>query len=86
VRLGIAIKMASIGEGDYQVVKKRALCCSRSVCFFFSSESFKTFGLPPEKKTGGKLWAGPPILVAAAVAVAVVAAAALGIIVASCGV
>jgi hypothetical protein len=51
--------------------------------FFCSSESFKKFGLPPEKKTGGKLWAGPPILVAAAVAVAVVAAAALGIIVAS---
>jgi hypothetical protein len=33
-RLGIAIKMASIGEGDYHVVEKRALCCSRSVCFF----------------------------------------------------
>jgi hypothetical protein len=33
-RLGIAIKMGSIGEGDYHVVKKRALCCSRSVCYF----------------------------------------------------
>jgi hypothetical protein len=33
-RLGIAIKMASIREGNYHVVKKRALCCSRSVCFF----------------------------------------------------
>jgi len=32
-----------------------------SVCLFFcSSESFKKLGLPPEKKTGGKLWAGPP--------------------------
>jgi hypothetical protein len=33
-RLGIAIKLTSIGEGDYHVVKKRALCCSRSVCFY----------------------------------------------------
>ena len=33
-----------------------------TVCLFFcSSESFEKFGLPPEKKTGGKLWAGPPI-------------------------
>jgi hypothetical protein len=34
VQLGIAIKMASIGEGNYHVVKKKALCCSWSVCFF----------------------------------------------------
>jgi hypothetical protein len=47
--LGIAIKMASIGEGDYHVVKKRALCCSRSVCFLLFRELQK-LGLPPEKK------------------------------------
>jgi hypothetical protein len=34
----IAIKMASIGEGDYQVVKKRALCCSRLSVFLFFQE------------------------------------------------
>ena len=32
-----------------------------SVCLFFcSSKNFEKLGLPPEKKTGGKLWAGPP--------------------------
>jgi hypothetical protein len=53
-RLGIAFIMASIGEGDYQVVKKRALCCSRSAYFFCSSKSFEKFGLPPEKKNWRK--------------------------------
>ena len=49
-----------IGEGYYQVVKKSLVLFT--VCLFFcSSESFEKFGLPPEKKTGGKLWAGPPI-------------------------
>jgi hypothetical protein len=48
--------MVSFGESDYQVVKKRAFGLS----VFFSSESFDKFGLPPEKKTGGKLWARPP--------------------------
>jgi hypothetical protein len=34
-----------------------------SVCLFFcTSESFEKLGLPPEKKNGGKLWAGPPII------------------------
>jgi len=32
-----------------------------SICLFFcSSKSFEKLGLLPEKKTGGKLWAGPP--------------------------
>jgi hypothetical protein len=32
-----------------------------TVCLLFcSSESFEKFGLPPEKKTGGKLWVRPP--------------------------
>jgi hypothetical protein len=34
--LEIAIKMASIGEGDYQVVKKEPLfVCGLFVCLFF---------------------------------------------------
>ena len=48
-----------LGEGDYQVVKKRALCCSRSACFFCSSESFEKFGLPPEKKLEENSWPDP---------------------------
>ena len=59
---GIAIRMASIGEGDYQVVNKRALCCSRSVCFSYSSESFEKFGLPPEKKLEEKSGPDPLLL------------------------
>ena len=76
--------MASIGEGDYQVVKKEPCVLSRSVCFFlFFRELQKIWPPARKKKTGGKLWVGSPILVAAAVAVAVMEAAALGIIVAS---
>ena len=48
--------MASIGEGDYQVVKKKSLVLFTVCLFFCSSESFEKFGLTPEKKTGGKLW------------------------------
>jgi hypothetical protein len=42
--------MASIGEGDYQVVKKKSLVLFTVCLFFCSSESFEKFGLTPEKK------------------------------------
>jgi hypothetical protein len=42
--------MASIGEGDYQVVKKRALCCSRSVCFFVLPRASKNLASRQKKK------------------------------------
>jgi hypothetical protein len=60
--LGIAIKMASIGEGDYHVVKKRALCCSRSVCFFVLPRASK-IRPPARKKMEGN--SGPDPLVKA---------------------
>ncbi len=42
--------MASIGEDNYHVVKKRASFCSRSVCLFVLSRASKNLGLPPKKK------------------------------------
>jgi hypothetical protein len=39
--LEIAIKMATIREGDYRVVKKRASFCLRSVCLFVLSRALK---------------------------------------------
>jgi len=51
-----------MGGGQFSLCQKIGLYLF-SVCLFFcSSESFEKLGLPPEKKNGGKLWAGPPIL------------------------
>ena len=37
-----------------------SLCCSMSVCFFVLPRTSKILA-SRQKKTGGKLWAGPPI-------------------------
>ena len=46
--------------GRLSSCQKKSLVLFTVCLFFCSSESFEKFGLPPEKKTGGKLWAGPP--------------------------
>jgi hypothetical protein len=52
-RLEIAIKMVSIGEGNYQVDKKKSLILFAVCLFVCSFESFENLGLPPEKKMEG---------------------------------
>jgi hypothetical protein len=61
--------MASIGEGDYQVVKKRALCCSRSVCFFVPLRASKNLASRQKKKLEEN--SGPDPLITGGIAIAV---------------
>ena len=58
--LEINRKIATMGGGDSHCVKKLASLCSVSVCFLFFQE-LRKIRPPARKKTGGKLWAGPPI-------------------------
>jgi hypothetical protein len=53
--------MVSIGEGDYLVVKKEPCVVHGLVCLFFMFfRELQKIWPPARKKTGGKLWAGPP--------------------------
>jgi len=58
-RLGITIKMASIGEGDYHVVKKEP-CVVHGLSVFMFFWELQKITPPARKKNGRKLWAGPP--------------------------
>ena len=58
---GSPSKWRASGRAIIKLSKKEP-CVVHGLSVFCSSESFKKLGLPPEKKTGGKLWAGPPSL------------------------
>jgi hypothetical protein len=51
--------MASIGEGDYHVVKKDP-CVVHGLSVFLFFRELQKIRPPARKKNGGKLWAGPP--------------------------